>query len=69
MSCKPSPAIFASNDWDAEEAKCQITSILKQTKGCNIELIMKDISTVKYRPQKLWAWAGIARDAIDEYYG
>jgi hypothetical protein len=27
-------------------------------------LILKDISTVGYRPQRLWAWADIAMEAV-----
>jgi hypothetical protein len=69
MSCKPSPAVFAVDNWDPKEAKRQIWNILEQTKGCSIELVMKDISTVKYQPQKLWEWSRIAQETIDEYYG
>ena len=29
---------------------------------CPLELILKDISTVSYQPQRLWQWADIAMD-------
>lgn len=69
LSCKPSPAIFAYDIWSPEQAKEDILKILKKTEGCSIELVMKDISTVRYKPQKLWDWAKIAQNTIDEYYG
>jgi len=36
-------------------------------KGCNIEIIMKDISKVKYEPQKLWQWAEIAVKTAEKF--
>ncbi len=68
MSCKPSPAIFAEQSFDEGEAKRNIEHILNATKGCSIELVMKDISTLHFRPEILWRWANIARETISEYY-
>jgi len=30
--------------------------------GCPLELILKDISTVLYEPQRLWQWADTAME-------
>ena len=32
--------------------------------GCPLELILKDISTVNYEPQRLWRWAEIAMETV-----
>ncbi len=64
LSRKPSPAIFI--DWDAAEARKQLIDFKEAAKGCNLEFIMKDISTVKYQPQKLWEWAEIAMSVVNE---
>jgi hypothetical protein len=64
LSRKPSPAIFIS--WDAEEAKRQLTEFQDIARGCNTEYIMKDISTVKYQPQRLWEWAELAMRVVIE---
>lgn len=69
LSCKPSPAIFAGESFYPEQAKKEILQMLKASDGCSIELIMKDISTVKYQPQRVWEWSKIALDTINEYYG
>jgi hypothetical protein len=29
--------------------------------GCPLEIILKDVSTVRHRPHRLWEWAEIAR--------
>ena len=62
LSRKPSPAIFIS--WDAEEAKRQLTEFHDIAGEYNIEYIMKDISTVKYKPQRLWEWAELAMKVV-----
>lgn len=33
--------------------------------GCSVELIMRDISTVQYQPQRLWEWAATAADVTE----
>jgi len=64
LSRKPSPAVFIL--WEAEEAERQLREFRDAAKGCNVEFIMKDISTVKYQPQKLWEWAEIAMKVVNE---
>lgn len=69
MSCKPNPAMFAVGDFDEAAARAEIEKIIKQTEGCSIEIVLKDISTVDYKPEKLWRWSQIARETIDGIYG
>ena len=40
---------------------------LEAARGCHVELIMKDISTVRYQPQRLWEWAAIAMEVVQAY--
>jgi hypothetical protein len=63
ISRKPSPAILATDTWHPDQARRQIREFLDLSRGkCHIELIMKDISTVRYQPQRLWDWARIAME-------
>ncbi len=63
MSRKPSPAIFAEKHWSPERARDSIREFLEKTEGrCHNELIMKDISTVRYQPKRLWEWCAIAME-------
>ena len=32
--------------------------------GCPLEIILKDISTVSYQPERLWRWAEIAMEVV-----
>ena len=40
---------------------------LEQTKPCAVEIILKDISTVRHQPQRLWDWARIASEVSAKY--
>ena len=62
ISRKPNPAVFAGDDCHPERARADIREFLEAAKGCHVELIMKDISTVRYHPQRLWEWAAIAME-------
>ena len=64
LSRKPSPAVFVK--WDIEEAKRQLMEFKQAANGCHVEYIMKDISTVNYRPQSLWEWAEMAMEVVCE---
>ena len=62
FSRKPSPAFLARDPWDpaAVEADLRATLDACARHGCPVELILKDISTVRYQPQRLWEWGDIA---------
>ena len=68
LSVKPNPAIFVTQTFDEAQAKKEILEMLQQSEGASIELIMKDISTLNHEPQRLWKWARIAQETVDEYY-
>lgn len=68
MSRKPSPAIFATADWDPVQAEKELSDFMMKTEGqCHVELIMKDISTVNFKPQRLWEWEKIAMKVAEDY--
>jgi len=65
LSRKPNPAIFATNEFDPVQARKEIRNFLEQTEGnCHVEMIMKDISTVRYDPQRLWEWETICMEEV-----
>ena len=68
-SFKPNPAIFAVDPWDKETAKSDLLNTLEKAKSnnCIVEVIMKDISTVHYEPQRLWEWNRIAEEETERF--
>ena len=70
FSRKPNPAFLAAGAWDpaAVEQDLRATVECCARHGCPVELILKDISTVRYEPQRLWQWAAIAARVVEEEY-
>jgi hypothetical protein len=64
LSYKPNPAIFAVEHWNPDDSQKDLLGILEKTKGCAVEVIMKDISTVRYQPQRLWEWSRRTMDLV-----
>jgi hypothetical protein len=64
---KPNPAVLASETWDPEAVRRDMSEKLKKARGCIVEIHMKDISTVRYQPQRLWDWARIAAEVTARY--
>ena len=66
ISRKPSPAFLATRGWEPEAVRRDLeeTHNTAANDGCAVEFILKDISTVKYEPQRLWDWADIARSVV-----
>lgn len=62
FSFKPNPEILGRDEWHPDLAREYLRNALKKTQNCVVELIMKDISTVQYEPQRLWEWADIAAE-------
>ena len=68
LSRKPNPAVLAGDVWHPEWARDDMRSFLEKAgRPCHVELIMKDISTVRYQPHRLWEWATIAMQVAEEF--
>lgn len=65
LSFKPNPSIFVGSNWDIDKARHELKDSLYKMKGCIVEILMKDISTVENNPQKLWNWARVAMEEVN----
>jgi len=65
-SRKPTPALLAWDDFSEKEVRANLQATVDTCAchGCPLELILKDISTVRYQPQRLWKWAEIAMQTV-----
>ena len=66
FSFKPNPAVLAVDRWDPAFVRADMAETLERLEGLHVELIMKDVSTVRYEPQRLWEWAQIASELSAE---
>lgn len=64
FSRKPSPALLAPNTFEPDAVRKDLLDTVRacEKHGCPLEIILKDISTVRYEPQRLTQWAQIAMD-------
>jgi hypothetical protein len=67
FSRKPNPAILAEHEWRPEGARAELAQALEATRGLAVEVIMKDISTVRYQPRRLWEWERIAMEEVARF--
>ena len=63
-SRKPSPAFVATDVFHPDQVRAEFvaTRAVCDRHGCPLEFILKDISTVRYEPQRLTEWGRIAMD-------
>jgi hypothetical protein len=62
LSRKPSPALVATDSLDLSVVEADLRQTLQACRraGCPAELILKDISTIRHQPQRLWEWSRVA---------
>ena len=66
FSRKPNPAFLAEDTLDEAKVRADLEFTVSTCEryGCPLEIILKDISTVRYSPQKLWHWSQIAMEVV-----
>ena len=66
MSNKPNPALVGTDTIDYDEIRRDLRRTIEAARqnGVCLELILKDISTVHYQPQRLWEWSRIALEEV-----
>ena len=67
FSRKPNPAALAAVTWDGESIRRSIRDDLQRTRGCVVELVMKDTHTVNGCPQRLADWVRIAKEEAERF--
>jgi hypothetical protein len=62
FSRKPNPALLATDSWepDAVERDLKLTIEACRRNGTPLEIILKDVSTIRYDPRRLWEWVDVA---------
>jgi hypothetical protein len=65
FSFKPKPADLAMEYFDEERVRAELREDLTITRGCRVEVIMKDVTTVRNDPQRAVRWVQIAREEAE----
>lgn len=69
LASKPNPSAVAVPVLDAGALRKEIGNIFDagRRNGCNLELVLKDISTCCHRPQNIFEWEQIVMDMVEHY--
>jgi hypothetical protein len=65
FSLKPNPAALALPEIDSEAIRRELRGMLEKTRGCLVEIIMKDNHTLAKRPENAVQWCRIAREETE----
>ncbi|MGI5957806.1 MAG: hypothetical protein ACOX60_00120 [Massiliimalia sp.] len=69
LASKPNPSAVAVPMLDQDALKKEIGNILDACRrnGCNVDIVLKDISTCCHRPQNIFEWEQIVMDMVQNY--
>jgi len=67
FSYKPNPSILAMESWHPDLARSVLRDALEKTRGCVVELVMKDCHSCRGDPRRMSEWVRIARETADEF--
>ncbi|NOZ22201.1 MAG: hypothetical protein GXP25_14070 [Planctomycetes bacterium] len=67
FSYKPNPAVVAGVGWDEEEVRQGIRTFLEQTRGCVVEMVLKDTHTCAHHPERMSDWTRIAKEEVERF--
>lgn len=68
LSLKPAPTPLAESKMDEDIVRKTLQENLRATKGCRVEVIMKDNHTLGGNPNNAVRWCQIAREEIEKLY-
>jgi hypothetical protein len=69
FSYKPSPAELAMPTINEDRIRSGLREALEVTRGCHLEMIMKDNHTLGNNPSNASRWCRIAKEEIERIYG
>lgn len=69
IASKPNPSQLAVDNLDEEAVRKELNRIVNACKrnGCSCDIVLKDITTVRNRPENLFKWQKIAMEAVNNY--
>jgi hypothetical protein len=66
LSIKPNPAVISTPEIDESTIRQDLRKALQITRGCRVEVIMKDNHTIGNQPENVVRWCQIAKEEAEE---
>jgi hypothetical protein len=67
ISWRPNPAETVCCGFDPDHIREYTRQALEDSKGCYVDIMLKDIHTVEGQPERLREWVKITREVAEEY--
>jgi hypothetical protein len=64
---KPNPALISTDVWDEHAIRDDLRGTLRAARGCAVELVMKDVHTLRDQPWRLGRWCDLAREVSEAW--
>jgi hypothetical protein len=65
MSCKANPVPLSAARPDFDSVAKSLEKLVADTRGCIVEIIMKDTHTIGREPENLITWCRMAHEAAE----
>ncbi len=67
FSWRPNPSQMICCGFDPDLIRKVVRDAMEASKGCHVDITLKDVQTVQHRPENLREWTRIVREITDEY--
>ena len=67
FSWKPNPAWLGMPSWDLDWQKAQLRDAFEKTKDCVVEVVMKDLHTVRGEISRMSDWIKAAKEVSEDF--
>lgn len=68
FSLKPNPSDFAALEFDEAGIRSSLRKDLEILRGCRLEIILKDVTTIRNEPRRVTRWVEIVREEINRVW-
>jgi len=67
LSWRPNPADMICCGFDPDLVRRIVTDAMEASRGCHVDITLKDVQTVQHRPDLLKQWVRVVRSVSDAY--
>lgn len=67
FSWRPSPAEMICSGFDPDYIRKVVKDAMEASKGCHVDITLKDVQTIQHRPENLKEWVKNVREITDDY--
>jgi hypothetical protein len=67
ISWRPNPSRTVCCGFDPDQLRAYTKQALEDSKGCHVDIMLKDVHTVEGEPERLKEWVRITREVAEGY--